>query len=100
MGEPEEVEAVGPLPARVGVGEVSAEVAQRRRAEEGVDDRVREDIGVGVPVEADVRRDRHAAQDERAPRHEAVDVVAVADAHGGCGLSAPGRGLLSVGSGY
>ena len=37
---------------RVGVGEVVADVAQAGRAEQRVDDRVRQHVGVGVPGQA------------------------------------------------
>ena len=43
--------AVGALPARIGVREVRAEVAQRERAEERVADRVQQHVGIGMAGE-------------------------------------------------
>ena len=53
------------------------------RAEQRVDDRVGEHVGVGVAGQAAVVLDAHAAEDQRPPLGEAVRVLADAgrDAH-------------------
>ena len=62
---------------------MTADVAGRRRAENGVGDRVAHRVRVRMPVESFVERDRDAAEDQRPPCHEAMQVVAVADPHRG-----------------
>src|SRR6266568_2747104 len=64
--------------ARIGVGEVAAEVAEAGGAEDRVADRVRADVRVGVAEEA-VALELDAAEDEAPPGREPVRVVA--DAH-------------------
>ena len=59
-------ERVGAAPALVGVGEVLADVAEARGAEQRVDHGVREHVGVGVPVEAALVLDLDAAEDQPA----------------------------------
>ena len=51
------------------------------RAEQGVDHRVGEDVGVGVAGEAELVLDLDAAEDQRAALGEAVAVVADPDGH-------------------
>jgi len=72
--------AVRARPLRLGVGEVHADVAQRQRAEDRVGDRVQKDVGVGVPGQPAVERNRHAADHQAPPGGERVHVEAVADA--------------------
>ena len=67
---------VGVAVLLVGVGKVLADVAHRGGAEQRVDDRVGEHVGVGVAVEAELVRDGDPAEDERAPGHEPVRVPA------------------------
>ena len=74
--------AVGVLVGVVRVWEVRADVAEGRGAEEGVGNGVQEHVGVGVAREAPLVRNLDAAEDQRAPLHEAMHVVAVANAHG------------------
>src|SRR5436853_4227717 len=75
----QEVDRVGVLPGRIVVGEHRPDVAAASGAEQCVDHRVGEDVGVGVAVEALVVLDLDAAEDEAAPGGEAVAVVAEAD---------------------
>ena len=82
--------AVGVLPARIGIGKVRSDVAQRERAEDGVAHGVQQDIGVGVAVEAALVRNDHAAQHEPAAGDERMDVEPVADAHVGHGSTTSG----------
>ena len=76
----EELDAAGVLVRWVVLGEVVAERADRERAGQRVDDRVRDDVAVRVRVEA-AREvgELDAGQDGRVPGVEAVDVVAPAD---------------------
>ena len=78
----EERGAARVLPLGIAGREVGADVAHAGRAEQRVDDRVQENVGVGVAGEARLALERHAAEDERARGVEAVDVVADADSHG------------------
>ena len=72
----QQVHGVGVAPPLVGVGEVLADVAEAGRAEQRVDDRVGQDVGVGVALEAELARDLDAAEDQRPPGGEAVGVDA------------------------
>ena len=67
--------AVEPLPARVGVGVMLADVAQAGRAEQGVGHRVADDVGVGMPDQAPRVVDPHAPQDQRPSLDQPVRVV-------------------------
>ena len=78
---------VGVAPQLVGVGEVLADVAEPGRAEQGVDDRVGEDVGVGVACEAALAGDLDPAQDQPAAVLEAVGVDADAGPHQPTGSS-------------
>jgi len=59
-----------------------ADIRQAGGAEQRVADRVREAVGVGMALEPIVGRKLHAAEHQRAPGNQAVDVVAVTDAEG------------------
>ena len=52
----------------------------RSRAEDGVGHGVADDVGIGMPLQAGLERDRDAAKDERPTRDEAVQIVSGADA--------------------
>ena len=64
----QQLDRVGVAPALVGVGEVLADVAEAGGAEQRVDHRVGEHVGVGVPVEAALVRDLDAAEHQPAAR--------------------------------
>lgn len=70
-------------PPCVGIGEVLADVAQAGAAEKGVHDGVQENVGVGVPLQAQPVIEADTAEYEAATRDETVDVVAVAYGQGG-----------------
>ncbi|MCY1302881.1 hypothetical protein D9M70_525640 [compost metagenome] len=72
--------AVGAGKARVGIGEMAADVAQRGRAEQRVSHRVQQRVGIGMAQQAAVMRDFHAAKDQLAAGHQRVDVIALAHA--------------------
>ena len=72
----QQLHRVGVAPALVRVREVLADVAEAGGAEQRVDDRVGQDVGVGVARQAALGRDLDAAQDQLAPLLEAVRVVA------------------------
>ena len=82
---------MGVSPALLVRREQRADVPQPGRPEHGVDHGVREDVGVGVALEADLVRNLDAAQHEPAPRGEAVGVVADPDpgAHRGSSQAHP-----------
>ena len=77
-------------------GKVPADVAGAGGAENRVGRRVAGDVGVGMPERAALGRDRHAAEDQRPPLDEPVQVVAGADASGADGALAA-RGVEIVG---
>ena len=64
----QQVDRVGAPPALVVVGEHRADVAAAAGAEDGVDHRVGEDVGVGVAGEAALVLDLDPAEDQRAAR--------------------------------
>ena len=76
----EEDAARDAAPARVAAREVAAHVALARRPEERVAHRVQDAVAVGVALEAAAVGHLDPAEAERAPRHQAVGVEAVADA--------------------
>ena len=76
----QQVDRVGVAPALLVVGEERADVAAAGGAEQGVDHRVGEDVGVGVPGEAALVLDLDPAEDQAAALREAVAVVADPDA--------------------
>ena len=69
----------------VGIREVVADVAERRRAEQRVGDRVAQRVGIRVAEQAVAVRDLDAAEDEATPGDQRVRVPAFADS--------PRRGL-------
>ena len=77
----EQHQAGDAAPARIGVREVAAEVTEREGAQERLADGVREHVGVGVAVEADLGRQRHPAEHERAAPHQRMQIEA--EAHPG-----------------
>ena len=74
----QEAQAIGALPAGIRIGKVHADVAQRRRAQQRIGDRVRQHIGVGVPFETEFAGNGDAAQYQRPPGNDAVDIPALA----------------------
>lgn len=74
-GVGEELLGRGAFPARIGVGEVHADVAEGEGAEEGIGEGVEEDVGVGMAVEAELARDVDAAEDERAAAGSLLGIV-------------------------
>ena len=78
----QQLPAVRVLVRRVAGGELPADVAEARRAEQRVDDGVEEGVAVAVPQQALVVRNRDAAQHQRAALDEPVNVVAVPYADG------------------
>ena len=77
----QELTAVGASIRLVRVGKVRADVAQGRRAEQRVDDRVDQRIGVGVSAQTPLVGNLHTAEYQLAIRLEPVDVIAYADAN-------------------
>ena len=80
---PQQLERVGAAVALVGVGEVLADVTERGGAEQRVDDRVRQHVGIGMTEQPVRVRDLDAADDQRPALDQLVAVVAEAggDAH-------------------
>jgi len=59
---------------------VPADIAERGGAQQRIADGVNQGVAVGVAQGAPVKRNLHAAQNELAARHQAVEIVANADA--------------------
>ena len=76
----QQLAAVDAVVLRVAVGKMPADVAQRRRAEQRVADRVQQHVGVAVAREALVVRNLDAADHEPAPGDEGMHVETLADA--------------------
>jgi hypothetical protein len=72
---PEKYDAGDPLEARVGVGEVRADIAERGGAQECVRHRVQEHVRVGMTLKSFRVRDVHAAEHELPPGGQPVHVV-------------------------
>ena len=72
---PEQVEGVSVPPLLLVGGKELAQVAEAAGAEQGVDHRVREDVGVRVPGEPAVVLDLDSADHQRLPLGEPVAVV-------------------------
>src|SRR5713226_1046043 len=68
--------AVRAFPLRIGIRKVHPDVAQRRRAQQCIRDRVRKNIGVGVALQTKIGSHRDTAENERAPRGETMNVPA------------------------
>jgi hypothetical protein len=65
---------------RIGIRKMLPDVAAPQRAENGVDDRMDDDVAVAMGHRADPFRDDHATEHERAAGLEPVNVIAVSDA--------------------
>jgi hypothetical protein len=84
----QQLDRVGTLETLVGVGKVAANVAQARAAEQRIGDRMEQGIGIRMAQQPFVRRDVHAAKDERAALDQGMDVPTLADAKRQTGRSA------------
>ena len=74
------------LPARIGVGEMLADVAVADGAEQRIGERVQADVGVGVALQRVGVRNPDAAQPDVIAWREAVHVEALAGAHVGAAV--------------
>ena len=61
----QELEPADPLERRVRVGEMLSDVAEGRRAQQGIGDRVADRIAVGMPGKAGLAVEPDAAEPER-----------------------------------
>jgi len=59
---------------------MAANIAQRSRAQQRIGEGVQQHVGIGVAQQPLRMRQRHAAQHQRAPRHQGVDVPAFTNA--------------------
>ena len=71
---------IGALETFVGIGEMVANVAERRGAEQGFGDRVAQGIRIRVTEQAERVRDLDAAEDQAAAGTKRMHVPAFADA--------------------
>ena len=72
-------------------GEMPADIAQTRRAENRIGDRVQEHVGIRMPIETFIKWNRDAADDEWPASHQRVNIKALADANLGHGASCMDR---------
>ncbi|MEA2627916.1 MAG: hypothetical protein QOJ10_376 [Chloroflexota bacterium] len=77
----QQVLARGALETRVARGEVLADVSKACSTEEGVDDGVCQDVGVGIPIKPDGMVDAHPAKNEVPSGAEWVRIVTRPDPH-------------------
>ena len=75
----QQANAVGAGVGGVGVGKQGADVGQPAGAQQRVNKRVCDNVGIRVPGETQLVRHRHPGQDQRPAGDEAVRVVADAD---------------------
>jgi hypothetical protein len=73
------LEAIAPTPSLVRAGEVLSDIAEAGCPEQGVDDRMDEDITVRVAGEAGLVLEGNAPEDESPSRLERMDVIADPD---------------------
>ena len=71
--------AVGAAQTRVGIRKMPADVAQPRRTEQRVADRVQQHVAIGMAEQTLLERDVDAADHQLAPRHQRVDVEPLSD---------------------
>ena len=72
------------FPTGIGVGKKVSDVCLSDCAEDGVRDRMKESVGVGMSVETSRVRNLHAAEDQLPTLDELVNIIANSDAlHGG-----------------
>src|ERR1051326_411948 len=74
---PQEYQAVAALPARIGIREMHADVAQCSGAQQGIRDRMRENIGVGVALQSEVTGNRDAAENQGSAGRDAMYIPAL-----------------------
>ena len=75
--------AIGTLEGGVGIGEMPADIAERRGAEQRITERMQQHIAVGVGQQARLVGNLHAAEGDERPLAETVNIVAVANTHRG-----------------
>ena len=89
-------QAVRPLIGRVRVREQLADVPQGRGPQQGVGNGVGQHVRVGVAQQPFLKGHLHPAQDELAPLHQLMHVVAASHTHGFFPLPKIGPGGLAV----
>ncbi len=75
----QELKAVAALPSRIRVGEVHSYITGGDSAQNGIRYGMRKNIRVGVPLQPKVGRDGNAAENQRPPGSDAMNVPALAD---------------------
>jgi hypothetical protein len=78
----QQLQRVGVLPLRIGRREMRSNVAQSRRAEQRIGQRMCNRIRIGVSVQPAFVRDLDAGQDQLPARRKAMGIVSDAYAHG------------------
>src|ERR1019366_1551937 len=74
----QKLQAIGALPARVSIGKVHPDVPQGGRSQQCVRDGMRKYVGIGVSFQAELGRNRYAAQNQRPAGHDAMNVPTLA----------------------
>ncbi len=75
----EKLKTVAAFPARIGIREMHPDIACRDRAQNRIGDGMRENIGIGMALKPELGWNRDAAQNQRPPRGNAVNVPALPD---------------------
>ena len=75
----QQLDAVGAGIGGIIVGKMFADIAQRQGSQQGVHDRVGQDIGVRMTQKALLKGDLHAAEDQLSSLDEAVHVISLSD---------------------
>jgi hypothetical protein len=82
QGELEELSARGILPPWIAGREIGSDVTERRRSQKSVDNRMEQDIGIGVPGQSSMVGNNDPSEYERADgvvRRESMHVIAHAN---------------------
>ena len=72
---------------------MQADIAKGGGAQNGIADRMGEDIGVGMALESEFGRDLHAAQHKFAVRNQPMNIISHSDSHHPFYLPWPFSGL-------
>ena len=79
----------------VGIRKMQADITQSDRSQQGVTNRMHQDIGVRMPQQPFVKGNERTAEDQLAPGHQAMDIVSYSDLHW-ANIPCNFRGLFSI----
>ena len=79
----EKLQACGAFPGGIRVGKVHADIAQAKRSQKSIGDRVKKNVGVGMPGQAEIRGNHYSTQDQRPSGFGAMSVPPLPDSERG-----------------